>query len=462
MKDFIVHAIITWHRKETREGDRSIMTKKMNVWQLTMLTAANMLGAGIIMLPTKLAQVGTVSIFSWLVTAVGSLCLAHVFAECGMFSENRGGMGGYAAYRFGLPGYYIANFSYSISLIIANVAIAVSAVGYAATLMNWQLSPVQIACGTIGLLWITGILNFGGSGMTGRISSVTVWGAILPVAFVGVLGWFWFDFDLYKSAWNPNGLPLFEAVSESITLTLWTFLGFESAAANMDAIENPQRDVPRATFFGTLFVAIIYILSTNIMAGIVPNADLLSSNAPFGLTFSWMFNLTIGKIIMGMMVISCCGALLCWQFTLSQVFKTGGQTGIFPTLFAKVTNQGVPVSGMIVLMSLQSLMALSTMDEQLFKQFEKLVDLAVVTNVVPYVLCCLALYTIIAKAELKGLRKWSVQIVSMVALLYSLYAIWAAGITSIVGGGIVLLIGFIIYWKTIAKHPEKVDYSLYN
>ena len=49
---------------------------KMSVVQLTILTAVNMMGSGIIMLPTKLAQVGTMSILSWLVTAVGSMCLA--------------------------------------------------------------------------------------------------------------------------------------------------------------------------------------------------------------------------------------------------------------------------------------------------------------------------------------------------------------------------------------------------
>ena len=55
--------------------------KKMSVFQLTTLVAANMMGAGIIMLPTKLAEVGTISVLSWLITAVGSLILAHIFAQ---------------------------------------------------------------------------------------------------------------------------------------------------------------------------------------------------------------------------------------------------------------------------------------------------------------------------------------------------------------------------------------------
>lgn len=66
---------------------------KMSVFQLTILTAVNMMGSGIIMLPSKLAQVGALSIVSWLVTAVGSMCLAYVFAKCGMYSKKGGGMG---------------------------------------------------------------------------------------------------------------------------------------------------------------------------------------------------------------------------------------------------------------------------------------------------------------------------------------------------------------------------------
>lgn len=39
-------------------------SNKMGVMQLTILTMVNMMGSGIIMLPTKLAEVGTISIIS--------------------------------------------------------------------------------------------------------------------------------------------------------------------------------------------------------------------------------------------------------------------------------------------------------------------------------------------------------------------------------------------------------------
>ena len=54
----------------------SAKSNKIGVVQLTILTMVNMMGSGIIMLPTKLAEIGTISIVSWLVTAVGSTALA--------------------------------------------------------------------------------------------------------------------------------------------------------------------------------------------------------------------------------------------------------------------------------------------------------------------------------------------------------------------------------------------------
>ena len=145
---------------------------RMNVWQLTILTAVNMMGSGIILLPSKLAQVGTISLLSWIVTAGGSLALAYAFARCGMLSRKPGGMGGYAEYAFGKAGNYMANYTYGLSLVIANVAIGVTAVGYGTVLFDATLSPLQTGLWTIFLLVLTTVANFGGSRITGRIGAV--------------------------------------------------------------------------------------------------------------------------------------------------------------------------------------------------------------------------------------------------------------------------------------------------
>ena len=423
----------------------SAKSNKIGVVQLTILTMVNMMGSGIIMLPTKLAEIGTISIVSWLVTAVGSTALAYAFAQCGMFSKKSGGMGGYAEYSFGKAGNFMANYTYGVSLVIANTAIAISAVGYGSEFLGATLSPLSIALWTIFTLWLATILNFGGARITGNISSFTIWGVIIPVVGISIIGWKWFDGTMYINSWNPHNVPTFEAIGVSISMTLWAFLGLESACANADAVENPEKNVPIAVLGGTLGAAVIYIVSTNVIAGIVPNLELANSTAPFGLAFAHMFNDTIGKVIMGLMVMSCFGSLLGWQFTIAQVFKSSAEEGYFPAFFKKVTSKDAPIVGMVTITALQTLLSLMTISPSLNKQFNVLVDLAVVTNVIPYLLSMAAL-AVLLKAENVAPQKYKTTVfVAFIGSLYSIYALYAAGEQAMLYGSIVTFIGWTLY-----------------
>ena len=324
--------------------------KKMNLMQLTFIVAVNMMGSGIIMLPTNMAQVGAISLLSWIVTALGSMAIAYGFAQAGLFNQRAGGMAAYAEDGYGKSGYFQVFFLYFLSLAIGNVAIAISAVGYLAAFIPWLSStPIATCIGVIALLWLTTVANFGGPSVTGKIGTVTVWGVILPVGALCIIGWFWFSGETFKAAWNPQGLSIGAGMGSSISLTLWAFLGMESAAQNSAAVENPKRDVPLACMFGTLGAAVIYILSTTVIQGIVPNAELADSTGPFGLAYAHMFNPTVGSIIMALAVLACLGSLLGWQFTIAQTGKSAAEERMFPAFFTKVNSMGAPVTGMIVL-----------------------------------------------------------------------------------------------------------------
>lgn len=436
----------------------STNTNKIGVIQLTIITMVNMMGSGIIMLPTKLAEIGTISIVSWLVTAVGSTALAYAFAQCGMFSKRSGGMGGYAEYSFGKAGNFLANYSYGVSLLIANTAIAISAVGYGSELFETSLSPISIATWTGITLWLATILNFGGARITGNISSFTIWGVIIPVVGLCIIGWKWFKPDLYISSWNPHNVPTFEAIGVSISMTLWAFLGLESACANTDVVENPEKNVPIAVLGGTLGAAVIYIISTNVIAGIVPNLDLANSTAPFGLAFAHMFNETAGKVVMGLMVMSCFGSLLGWQFTIAQVFKSSAEEGYFPSVFKKVTTKEAPIIGMVIITVIQSGLTLMTISPSLNKQFNILVDLAVVTNVIPYLLSMAALMVLQKVEKVPENKARITTFIAFIGSLYSLYALYAAGEQPMLYGSIVTFIGWTLYGFISYKFDMKTSH----
>jgi putrescine:ornithine antiporter len=397
-----------------------------------------------------MAKVGAISLLSWVVTALGSMAIAWGFAQAGLFNQREGGMSAYAEDAYGKSGYFIVFFLYFLSLAIGNVAIAISAVGYLAGFLPWLSStPVATTIGVIGLLWLTTVANFGGPSLTGKIGSVTVWGVILPVGLLSFIGWFWFRGSTFSAAWNPQGLSLGQGMNSSIALTLWAFLGMESAAQNSSAVENPKRDVPLACMFGTLGAAVIYVLSTTVIQGIVPNEELAKSTGPFGLAYTHMFNPAVGSIVMALAVLACLGSLLGWQFTIAMTAKSASDQRMFPTFFSKLNGMGAPVVGMVVMGVVQSLMALSTASPTLSETFGVLVNLAVVTNVIPYIIALSALPLMMRRVGVDQ-AKYRLNIaVVLVAMLYSTFAIYASGKDAVLGGTLVMAVGFII-WGFIA------------
>jgi putrescine:ornithine antiporter len=104
---------------------------------------------------------------------------------------------------------------------------------------------------------------------------------------------------------------------------------------------------------------------------------------------------------------------------------------------------------MIVLGFVQTGLALMTISPTLSEQFSALVNLAVVTNVIPYIVSLSALM-VMMKAVNVGEGVWRRNIVIVViAMAYSVFALYASGKDAVMGGVLVLGIAYII-WGFIA------------
>ncbi|MDT4830364.1 Putrescine transporter PotE [compost metagenome] len=374
------------------------------------------------------------------------MAIAYCFAQCGLFCTRSGGMSAYTEEAHGKSAFFLCSYLYFLSLAIGNVAIAISAVGYLTPFIPWLgTGAIPLFVGAVALIWLTSVANFFGPKITGQIGSITVWGVIIPVAGLSLIGWWWFDPAILEAAWNPHGLPTNEIIAQSIPLTLWAFLGMESAAQNSDAVENPKRNVPLACLLGTLGAAVVYVLSTAVIQGIVPNAELANSSAPFAYVYAQMFNPLVGDLIMGLAVLACVGSLLGWQFTLAQTAKVTAEQRMFPQLFARATAMGAPIAGLIANAGLQSLMALSTMSPNASAQFNKLVNLAAVTNIIPYITALSALLVIMQKAGVARAVHNRNVVVLVIAMAYSFYALWASGTEAVFGGMLVTAVGYLLF-----------------
>lgn len=433
---------------------------KMGLMGLTVLVTVNMMGSGIIMLPANLAGTGGITMLSWLVTTLGALCIAYTYAKCGMFCHRDGGMSAYSQEAHGKSSFFIASYTYYICLVISAVAIAVSAVGYMKPFFPWlSESAVHAFWGVVGVLVLTMVANFWGPKYTGGISSVTVWGIIIPVVGLSIIGWFWFKPELFAAGWNPHHVGTMDGISSGIALTLWAFLGIETAGANSGAVRNPEKTVPLAVMLATVSVAIVYIASTTVIQGIVPNAELAKSSAPFGLVFSMMFTPFVGQVICALAIIACIGSLLAWQFTNAQVSWAAAQMKLFPSIFGKMNKYNAPIAGMLIMLVLELLLATMSISPNTVQQFNTLLNLSVFINMVPYVLSQTGLFVMLRKNHVSA-SQWKIgAVVGAFAAIYSIYGVYACGQTAVFYGSILTLLGYIFY-GFIAANDVPSDYDV--
>lgn len=428
-----------------KKGTTLSKSKKMGVVQLTTVTAINMMGSGIILLPATLAEIGTVSIFAWILASIGATILAYAFARCGMHTSKVGGMGGYAEYRFGRAGNFLSNFCYTISLIIANAAIASGVVSYGSYVFGLTLSPVEVCMATIGVLILAATISLVGPKKFGKFSSLGVFCVVSPVVGLLLCGFFFFDTGIYAEAWNPGNLPFYETMKDSIAVIIWAFLGLETACANSDTVENPEKNVPIAVLAGTLLAGACYTTSTAIIGGLVPYQELMKSGAPFGLAYATMFGEKAGYIVSCMLVCSCFVSLTAWQFTVSEVAREASSIGLFPKFLSKVNRFRSPYVAIGSLVAIQVIMTLSTMSPTLLKQFNVLINLAVMINLIPYLLAMGAVADL-QKAE--GIPHDKAKLANAAAIvggIYSCYAVYGCGWTVIMEGAFVAAMGLVIY-----------------
>ena len=241
-----------------------------------------------------------------------------------------------------------------------------------------------------------------------------------------VVGGFWFDPALYAANWNPHQIPTLDAVSSGISMTFWAFLGLESACANAESVENPEKNVPKAVICATLLTAFIYIATTNLTAGLVPNAVILQSDAPFAVVYAALFGGTSGAVVSCLLWLGCAGSLVSWQFTMARVFASSAHAGFFPSIFGQMNKHDAAVKGLILLTGVQSLLCLPILSPSTFTIYEQFTDLAVFITLFAFVICMSGSFAL-AKAECTSPKRratiHTIATAAIVMLLGSLYCL---------------------------------------
>jgi basic amino acid/polyamine antiporter, APA family len=407
------------------------------------LVMGNMIGSGIFLLPASLARFGGVSLIGWLISTAGALMLALVFARLARIDPASGGPYAYTRRAFGdLAGFLVA-WGYWISMWTSLGALAVALVGYLAALIPPITATPAIAAGSALIaVWSLVAVNVIGSRAAGWVQVVTTVLKLFPLALVAVLGLAHFDSSRLEIG-DASVRTLITDVPAVVALTLWAFLGLESATIPAGSIERPDISIPRATVVGTAIVAIVYVASTVGVMSLVPREALGVSTAPFvDAARTQVGGWAAGAVAAGA-ALSCFGALNGWTLLVGQLPLAVARDGLFPRIFARISQRGTPAAGLIIAGVLTTALVLLNYTRGLVELFTFFILLSTLNTLIPYVFSSLALFLLPERGR-EALPR-GIAAAAILAFAYSLWAMAGAGAETIYWGFLLLIAGLPVY-----------------
>jgi APA family basic amino acid/polyamine antiporter len=425
---------------------------KLGIWMTTSLVIGNMIGAGIFLMPAALASFGGISIMGWLLSSIGALLLAKVFSKLSNMVKNSNG-GPYAFAKKGFGDYvgFLVAWGYWISCWISNAAIAIAFVSAMSVFFPiLKENPVVAVFTGLGAIWFLTWVNSRGVRNSGKMQLVTTLLKIAPILVIIAGGFFFFNGDNFIP-FNVSGKSNLAAIATTGTMTLFAFLGLESATVPADNVVDPKRTIPRATMLGTAVTTLIYMLSTVVVMGMIPLDQLALSPTPFADAMGIMSGEIGEEIIAAGAAIAAFGALNGWILIQSQVARATAIDRLFPRIFKKENRKGVPIWGLVIGSILSSMVMLMNYTEGLVEQFRFMILLATFCVLIPYIFSAAAYVVISLESKEIIKSRTGIFILGGLTFIFALWAIFGAGEKSVFFGFILLLLGTPIYvwmkWK---------------
>lgn len=423
--------------------------RPMGFWMCLALVIGNIVGSGVYLLPASLAPYGLNSIFGWIVTSGGAIALAVVFARLAKLFPKAGGPYVYARTAFGDGVGFLMAWGYWMGVWVGNAAIAIATVAYLAELVPWiKTTPGGPAIASCVIIWLLTYVNWRGTRQVGGLQIVTTVLKLLPLIAVIALGlWLLTTADVSIIRVEPVPFSL-SAINASAMLTLWAFLGLESATIPAGNVENPQRNVPLATLWGTLIAAVIYILVCSLIVLLVPGSQLANSSAPFADVVRRFWGDGVASTLSLFAFISGFGALNGWILLQGEMPRVLANEGVFPKIFARESRHGTPGVSLVISSALLTVLVLMNYSRTMVQVFTFIILIATSTYLVTYLCCALAALKLCWNGSLgeAGRRMSRYLLAATLAALYSAWTLFGAGAEAFWWSIALFAIGVPVYW----------------
>lgn len=432
--------------------------KKMGLFAATALVVGNMIGSGIFMLPTTLANVAGpgATLMAWLITGIGSVFIALSFANLGSVIPKTGGPYEYSKEAFGEFVGFTNAWLYWTGSVIGNAAVIIAIGSYFSGIFPIICTNHLVGflfCSTI--LWTLTFINIRGVKLTGNIASIiTVFKLSILLIFIVIAG---FHFDLSNiTPMFPSGEGV-KTISTAATVTLWAFIGLESSSIAAGDIENPKENVAKSTIFGILLACLFYLALSFFAMGAMPQSKIAGSTAPISDILTQYFGQGIINFINLSIVISIIGTAIGWIFSSARIAYAAGNDGIFPKVFSSTHEKyGTPHKALILSSVVTNLVLILNFSNGFVGALNIITLIATLTYLPIYGITIISDLIIMRRQE--NLNKKTIikkSILALIGLIYVIWAIYGSGLETLFYVVLLVVVGIPIYIYLKLKNQKE-------
>jgi arginine:ornithine antiporter/lysine permease len=281
------------------------------------------------------------------------------------------------------------------------------------------------------------------------VNAIVTVAKIAPIVlFIGVVA-VAFKIDVWSLDFTGLGNAslgsIMAQVKTTMLVTLWVFIGIEGASV-FSARAERRKDIATATVLGFFTCLALYALVSLLSLGILNQPELAALKNP---SMAGVLEAIVGPwgaiLINLALVVSVIGAFLSWTLLAAEVPHVAGKDGTMPKFFGYENERGVPSNSLVVTNLLVQAFLIITLFAH--STYQALFYIASAAILVPYIFSGAYAAKLAITGESYGAGEYRIlpMLMGLVATVYGLWLVYAAGLSYLFMCAILYAPGIIFY-----------------
>jgi amino acid transporter len=325
------------------------LVRGMGLVQSTAVNMLDMVGIGpFITIGVILSAMGgPQAVLGWFLGALFSVCDGMVYAELGAAMPGAGGAYIYFREAFNPRtwGQLVSFLFLWETIFVAPLAISAACVGFAEYTRYFfpQLSSFRVGAIAAACCVVIAFLLYRPVKTVGRYSVIMLSVVLLAMFWVIVSGLIHINtkmaFDFPPGAFHPSK-PFFYGLAAATLVAMYNYGGYNNITYLGGEVKNPSKNIPRAIVFSVLIVAVLYLLMSVVIIGVIPWRDAAISHAVVSEFIGKLYGSRAATVMTFLILGATLGGIFTMCLGYSRILYAAGAEGNFFKIFGRVHPTG--------------------------------------------------------------------------------------------------------------------------